>query len=150
MMMMIMIIIIIIIMCKLPLSYRRPLWNFPARILFFLRAHSKLLETPVGRGNRRRTVLWDVTSCSLLDIDRRFGGTCCFHLLWRWMPITAKKGVNVRFRNISVRRKHVALLSENNITKLLFKRKICKPLVHYGLISTQSGWVSPCLVLQFI
>jgi hypothetical protein len=26
------------------------------------------------------TVFWDVTSCSLIDIQERFGGIYCFHL----------------------------------------------------------------------
>jgi hypothetical protein len=57
------------------------------------RLRGRIWQTPDTREETKSSVFWDVTSFSLLQVSRRFGGTChphlhdrhpatCFHVGW--------------------------------------------------------------------
>jgi hypothetical protein len=54
-------------------------------ILFYV--HDNFTATLCCYKNQRdydEFIIWDITSCSLLKVNRRFGGTCLYHLQgWR-------------------------------------------------------------------
>jgi hypothetical protein len=58
----------------------------------------------------KSTVTWDVTSCSLVEWNPRFGGTCTFHLQGRVVSCAIQFGHGYRGR------KGTGIVSKQQIT----------------------------------